>query len=126
LAPLLSRFLVFVLWLQVPVCAAQYARLAEVQIGDWYTGTWGNANLVGLWSAIALSVCGLRLLTATTALQGMRTWIVAGGHVLAAGYLVWGASAKLYSAAIFGAAGLVAVLFIAGSGISRTGTVLRA
>jgi hypothetical protein len=126
-APLLSRFLVFVLWLQVPVCAAQYARLAEVQTGDWYTGTWDNANLVGLWSAIALSVCGVRLLTATTALQGMRTRIVAGGHVLAAGYLVWGASAKLYSAAIFGAAGLVTVLlFIAGSGISRTGNALRA
>jgi hypothetical protein len=127
LAPLLSRFLVFVLWLQVPVCAAQYARLAELQPGDWYTGTWGNANLVGLWGAVALSVCGVRLLTATTALQGMRTWIVAGGHVLAAGYLVWGGSAKLYSAAMFGAAGLVTVmLFIAGSGISRTRTVLRA
>jgi hypothetical protein len=126
-APLLSRFLVFVLWLQVPVCAAQYARLAELQTGDWYTGTWDNANLVGLWSAIALSVCGVRLLTATTALQGMRTWIVAGGHALAAGYLVWGASAKLYSAAIFGAAGLVTVLLIiAGNGISRTGSALRA
>jgi len=127
IAPLLSRFLVFVLWLQVPVVAAQYARLAEVQTGDWYTGTWDNANLVGLWAAVALSVCVVRLLTATTALQGMRAWIVAGGHVLAAGYLVWGASAKLYSAAMFGAAGLVTMtLLIAGDGISRTATVLRA
>jgi hypothetical protein len=127
LAPLLSRFLVFVLWLQVPVVAAQYARLAEVQIGDWYSGTWANPNLVGLWGAVVLSVCGVRLLTATTTLKGMRTWIVTGGHVLAAGYLVWGGSAKLYSAAMVGAAGLVTVmLFIAGIGISRTGAVLRA
>jgi hypothetical protein len=126
-APLLSRFLVFVLWLQVPVCAAQYARLAELQIADWYTGTLDNANVLGLWAAIALSVCGVRLFTATRALQGRRSWIVAGGHVAAGTYLVWGASAKLYSAAMFGAAGLVTVmLFVAGSGISRTGTVLRA
>jgi hypothetical protein len=125
-APLLSRFLVFVLWLQVPVVAAQYARLAEVQTGDWYSGTWANPNLVGLWGAVVLSVCGVRLLTATTTLKGMRTWIVAGGHVLAAGYLVWGGEAKLYSAAMFGAVGLVTVmLFIAGIGIPRTATMLR-
>ena len=95
-APLLSRFLVFVLWLQVPVVAAQYARLAEVQTGDWYSGTWANpANLVGLWGAVVLVGLRVRLLTATTTLKGMRTWIVAGGHVLAAGYLVWGGEAKL-------------------------------
>src|SRR5438876_10300502 len=126
-APRLTRFLIFALWLEGPVCAAQYARLAEVQIGDWYTGTWGNANLVGLWAAVALSVCGVRLVTATAIPDRARTWIVAGGVAAAAAYLVWGASAKLYSASIFGAAGVVtAMLLLADGGMFRIGTWIRA
>src|ERR1022692_1041111 len=126
LAPLLSRFLVFVLWLQVPVCIAQLVRHGEPEPGDWFAGSWGDANLVGLWGAATLSVCAVRLLTRTAALEGPRAWIVGCSHVAAATFLVWGASAKVYSGSIFGAAAVVtAMLLIAGTGISRIGTVLR-
>src|SRR5262249_52478328 len=122
----LSRFLVFVLWLQVPVCVVQLLRHGELQPGDWFAGSWGNSNLVGLWGATTLSVCAVRLLTGTTALKGARDWIARLDHFAAAAFLVWGASAKLYSASIFGAAGVVTVMvLIAGTGISRIGTLLR-
>jgi hypothetical protein len=125
-APLLSRFLVFVLWLQVPICIAQLIRHGEPEPGDWFAGLWGDANLVGLWGAATLSVCTVRLLTRTAALEGPRAWIVGCSHVAAAAFLVWGASAKIYSGSIFGAAAVVtAVLLIAGTGISRIGTVFR-
>jgi hypothetical protein len=126
-APRLSRFLLFVLWLQVPVCIVQFVRHGELEPGDWFAGIWGDANLVGLWGAATLSVCAVRVLTRTVALEGTRGWILGCGHVAAAAFLIWGASAKLYSAAMFGAAGLVAVmLVIAGGGISRKRAVSRA
>lgn len=125
-APLLSRFLVWVLWLQVPVCISQLVRHGAPEPGDWFAGVWANANMVGLWGAATLSVCAVRLLTRTTALKGTREWIVGCGHVAAASFLVWGASAKLYSASIFGAAAFVTLLLtIAGTGVSRSGTALR-
>ena len=125
-APLLSRFLVFVLWLQVPICIAQLIHHGEPEPGDWFAGLWGDANLVGLWGAATLSVCTVRLLTRTAALEGPRAWIVGCSHVAAAAFLVWGASAKIYSGSIFGAAAVVtAMLLIAGTGISRIGTVFR-
>ena len=127
LAPLLSRFLVFVLWLQVPICIAQLVRHGEPEPGDWFAGLWGDANMVGLWAAATLSVCAVRLLTRTAALEGPRAWIVGCGHFAAAAFLVWGASAKVYSGSIFGAAAVVmAMLLIAGTGISRMGTLFRA
>jgi hypothetical protein len=127
LAPLLSRFLVFVLWLQVPICIAQLVRHGEPEPGDWFAGLWGDANLVGLWGAATLSVCTVRLLTRTAALEGLRARIVGCSHFAAAAFLVWGASAKIYSGSIFGAAAVVtAILLIAGTGISRIGTAIRA
>jgi hypothetical protein len=123
----LSRFLLFVLWLQIPVCIAQLVRHGEPEPGDWFAGLWGNANLVGVWGAATLSVCAVRLLTGTAALDGTRAWLVGLGHVAAAAFMVWGASAKLYCASIFGAAAFATVmLLIAGTGISRMGTVFRA
>lgn len=125
-APRLSRFLVFVLWLQVPVCVVQLVRHGELEPGDWFAGSWGTANLVGLWGATTLSVCAVRLLTGTTALEGARASGARCGHVAAAAFLVWGASAKSYSATIFGAAGVVTVMvLIMGTGISRIGTLFR-
>jgi hypothetical protein len=127
LAPILSRYLTFVLWLQVPVCIAQLVRHGEPEPGDWFAGLWGDANLVGLWGAATLSVCAVRLLTRTTALEGPRAWIVGCSHFAAAAFLVWGASAKIYSGSIFGAAAVVtAMLLVAGTGISRMGTLFRA
>ena len=76
LAPLLSRFLVFVLWLQVPICIAQLVRHGEPEPGDWFAGLWGDANLVGVWGAATLSVCAVGLLTRTAALEGLRARIV--------------------------------------------------
>ena len=126
LAPLLSRFLVFVLWLQVPVCIAQLVRHGEPEPGDWFAGLWGNANLVGLWGAATLSVCAVGLLTRMAALEGLRARIVGCSHFAAAAFLVWGASAKIYAGSIFGAAAVVtAMLLIAGTGISRIGTAIR-
>ena len=126
IAPLLSRFLVFVLWLQVPVCIAQLVRYGQPEPGDWFAGLWGDANLVGVWGAVTLSVCAVRLLTGMAALDGTRAWMVGCAHVVMAAFLVWGASAKLYSASVFGAAGVVIVLLLfAGTGISRIGTVFR-
>jgi hypothetical protein len=127
LAPILSRYLIFVLWLQVPVCIAQLVRHGEPEPGDWFAGLWGDANLVGLWGAATLSVCAVRLLTRTAALEGPRAWIVGCSHFAAAAFLVWGASAKIYSGSIFGAAAVVtAMLLVAGTGISRMGTLFRA
>jgi len=116
-APILSRFLVLVMWLQVPVCIAQLVRHGALEPGDWFAGVWGNANMVGLWGSAALSVCAVRLLTGTTASRGARDWIVGSGHAAAAAFLVWGASAKLYSVSIFGAAAAVTLLIMfAGAG----------
>ncbi|MET0166994.1 MAG: hypothetical protein ABW318_18575 [Vicinamibacterales bacterium] len=127
IVPVLSRFLLSVLWLQVPVCIAQLVRHGEPEPGDWFAGLWGDANLVGLWGAATMSVCAVRVLTGTAALKGPRAWVVGCGHFAAAAFLVWGASAKVYSASIFAAAGVVTVmLLIAGTGISRIGTVFRA
>jgi len=126
IAPLLSRFLLFVLWLQVPICIVQLIRHGEPEPGDWFAGTWGNANLVGLWGAATLSVCVVRLLTRTAALDGRRAWMMGCANVVASTFLVWGASAKLYSACIFGAAGLVIVmLMVVGTDLSRLRTVRR-
>jgi hypothetical protein len=125
-APLVSRFLVFALWLQVPVCVVQLVRHGGPEPGDWFAGSWNNQNLVGLWGATTLSVCAVRLLTGTATLRSPRAWMTQCGHLAAAVFLVWGASAKLYSASAFGAAGVVIVMvLIAGTGISRIGTLLR-
>src|SRR5207253_4853284 len=59
LAPLLSRFLVFVLWLQVPICIAQLVRHGEPEPGDWFAGLWGDASRVGLGGAAAVSGCAV-------------------------------------------------------------------
>jgi len=126
-APRLSRFVVFVLWLQVPVCMAQLVRHGALEPGDWFSGTWGNSNLVGLWGAVTLSVLAVRALAMPNASKGVSSWIVGGGHAVAATFLVWGASAKIYSTTVFGAAGLaIVMLVIAGGAISRVGTGLRA
>ncbi len=125
-ASLLPRFLLFVLWLQVPVCAAQLVRHGELEPGDWFAGLWGNANLVGLWGGVTLSVCAVRVLTKTVDAKGRRDWIFGCGHAAAALVLVWGASAKLYSVSVFGAAFIVSLLILAtGTTISRIGAVLR-
>jgi hypothetical protein len=125
-APRLSRFLLFVLWLQVPVCIAQLIRHGALEPGDWFGGIWADSNLVGLWGAATLSVCAVRLLTRTARLEGARNWILGCSHVAAAAFLVWGASAKVYSASIFGAAAIVtAMLLIAGGGIFRIGNWVR-
>ncbi len=126
LAPLLPRFLLFVLWLQVPVCAAQLLRHGELEPGDWFAGLWANANLVGLWGGVALSVCAVRAVTRTIDVRGARAWIFGCAHVVAALFLVWGASAKLYSASVFGAALVVSLMILAtGTTISRIAAVLR-
>jgi hypothetical protein len=126
-APILSRFLVFVLWLQVPVCIAQLIRHGETEPGDWFAGVWADANMVGLWGAVTLSVCAVRLLTAMTDLKTRRDRVVACAHASAAAFLVWGASAKLYSVSIFASAAVVTVMMmIVGAKASRSRTLLRA
>ncbi len=125
-APLLSRFLVFVLWLQVPVCIAQLVRHGAPEPGDWFAGVWGDSNMVGLWGAVTLSVCGVRLLTGTTDVKTRWARVVACGHAATGAFLVWGASAKLYSVSIFGAAAVVTLMMVlVGAAVSRAGTVLR-
>lgn len=121
----IERFLLFIMWLQLPVCISQIARHGT-EYADWFAGTWNNSNLVGLWGAITLSILAARLLAAPRAPRGAKLWMRGGGNALAATFLVWGASAKVFCASVFGAAGIVLLMFlIASKSISRIGAVVR-
>src|SRR5207248_2939712 len=101
-------------------------RHGEMEPGDWFAGVWDDANMVGLWGAATLSVCAVRLVTGTTDLKTPRERVVACAHAGAAAFLVWGASAKVYSASVFAAAAVVAVMMmIVGAAASRSRTMIR-
>src|SRR5438874_1902013 len=84
------------------ILAAQLVRHGQLEPGDWFAGLWSNANLVGVWGSVTLGVCAVRLLTKTIDARGSRAWVAAWGHAAAALFLVWGASAKIYSVSVFG------------------------
>lgn len=123
----LLRFVLFCLAVQIPIGALQLYRHGALEPGDWFSGTWEDANMVGLWAACATTVGIIRLVVLPRAVDGLLRPAQAAMLICAALILVWFASAKIVAGSVLvGGAAIIALLWIRGDDISRGRVAKRA
>jgi len=123
----LWRFLLFCLGVQIPIGIVDLYRHGEATPGDWFAGTWQDANVLGLWAACALSVAFIRLVVLPRHVEHVpgRAQTIAG--MAALGFLMAFASARIFAGSmICGAGFVIAALWLAGGDVSRRSLALRA